>query len=423
MLRGQKAVVNSLTTSAGGETIEKSVIEQLGKRGNDLVLALDMELQQVVEKAIDKEIKEAGNSFVKDRSAYATFMDPRTGDILSMAGFWDPAGSDQTTTSNHIGNVNKSFEMGSSVKAASVLTGFQSGVTSPGTKFHDRPIHLPGAPTMSSYKNFGWVDDRRALEVSSNVYMFEIGMRMAGCYNPSTCSFPKLEEAYSQVRYNFSQFGLGVETGIDLPSTATGLTGGTALPGKLAYLMIGQFDTYTPLQLVQYIATIANDGYRMKPRLVTEIREPVSDRDDQGAVMQKFEPSILNRIDMKDAHIDRVKQGLRDVVTKGTASSRFANAPYQLAAKTGTAQVSVTVGEGSSRRSVEGNTHTFVGYAPYKNPEIAFAVVVPNVKLDSRGGTQGIAQDIAKDILDAYFEMKTVRNGPQKADQPVLEDM
>ncbi|MCM3761666.1 penicillin-binding protein 2 [Alkalihalobacillus oceani] len=420
VLRGQKAVMESITTSHGSQTVERSVNEKLGQRGNDLVLALDMELQQKVEESIEEEMRLAGNSFIRDRSAYAVMMDPRTGDILAMAGFNDPAGQDSSNYSDHIGNVNKAFPMGSAVKAASVLTGFQTGVTWPGNSFYDRPIDLPGTPIKRSYVpgGFGWVDDRKALEVSSNVYMFEIAMLMAGCHYPNNCNWNRnsINAAYDEARFNFSQFGLGTETGIDLPSTALGVDGGYQAGGNLLDLMIGQFDTYTPLQLAQYISTIANDGYRMKPRLVREIREPVSDKDEQGAVVQKFEPTVLNRIDMSDAHIQRVQQGLRDVVTgtRGTARSRFVDRPYQLAAKTGTAQVKV--GE------VEGNNQTFVGYAPYDNPEVAFAVVVPNVKLETRGGRQGMAQNIAQRMLDAYFDMKEERNGPEMVDSPVLED-
>ncbi len=430
VLRGQKAVLESITTSSAGQTVDRSVNERLGQRGNDLVLTVDMEFQQKLEEIIDAEMRRAGNSFIRDRSAYVVMMDPRTGDILSMAGYLDPAGQDRQNFSDHIGNVNKAFEMGSSVKVASVLTGFQSGVTNPGNSFYDRPIRLPGCGMEEFSKNFGWVNDREALERSSNVYMFEIAMRMAGCHyqQPNAgCGWTtnSINAAYDEVRYNFSQFGLGAETGIDLPSTSSGLSGGYQLPGNLLDLMIGQFDTYTPLQLAQYISTIANDGYRMQPRLVREIREPVSDRDQQGAVVQKFEPTVLNRVDMSEAYLNRVQQGLRDVVigSRGTARANFANSSYQPAAKTGTAQVSVTVGEGNNRRLISGNTQTFVGYAPYDNPEVAFAVVVPNVKLQQHGGRQGMAQNIAKEMLDVYFEMKEERSGPTMVDVPVLEDL
>jgi cell division protein FtsI/penicillin-binding protein 2 len=421
VLRGQKAVMESITSSNGGHSIERSVNEKLGQRGNDLVLSLDMELQQQLENIIEEEMKKAGNSFILDRSAYGVLMDPRTGDILAMAGFNDPAGQNRQSNADHIGTVTKAFEMGSSIKAASVLTGFQNGVAYPGKTFNDRPIRLPSTPEKKSVRNYGWVNDIRALEVSSNVYMFEIGMLMAGCNYPNNCRWTNLKGAYDEVRYSFSQFGLGAETGIDLPSTSTGLAGGSTIAGNLLDLMIGQYDTYTTLQLAQYISTIANDGYRMQPRIVTEVREPVSDRGELGAVIQKFEPSILNRVDMSDEYISRVQQGLRSVMTRGTASSRFANKPYQPAGKTGTAQVRVAVGEGDNRRLVDGNTQTLVGYAPFNQPEIAFAIVVPNVKLERNGGRQGMAQEIASKALDAYFDLKEVRNGPTKAARPILE--
>jgi cell division protein FtsI/penicillin-binding protein 2 len=430
VLRGEKAVVESITTRQGSQTIDRSVDERLGQRGNDLVLTLDMELQQRLEEILDEEMRAAGgNSFILDRSAYAVLLDPRTGDVLAMAGYWDPANQERSSYADHIGNVNKAFEMGSSVKAASVLTGFQAGVAAPGTRFNDRPIYLPGTPVKRSWNTsgFGWIDDRYALEQSSNVYMFEIGMRMANCrYSaPNTrCGWntESIERAYNEVRNSFLQFGLGSETGIDLPAYSSGLAGGTTVGGNLLDLMIGQYDTYTTLQLAQYIATIANDGYRMEPRLVREIREPAVNQGEQGAVIQKFEPTILNRIDMSDAHIRRVQEGLRSVMTRGTARSRFSGASYQPAGKTGTAQVKVAVGSGDNRRVIDGNTQTLVGYAPYHNPEIAFAVVVPNVRLERHGGAQGIAQKISKKALDSYFDMKEGRNGPAMEEQPLASE-
>ncbi|MBP3951253.1 peptidoglycan D,D-transpeptidase FtsI family protein [Bacillus suaedae] len=424
VLRGQKAVVESIMTSTGGQTIDSSVNEKLGQRGNDLMLTLDMELQQVTENAINNELSKPGNPFIRDSSAYVVLMDPRTGDILSMAGFLDNAGEEQTSTADHIGNVNKVFEMGSSVKGASVLTGYQEGIISPNSRLNDRVIRLPGGIEKSSFgKNeYGLINDRYALRVSSNVYMFEIGLRMMGCYNsnPMNCSFPTKStlESYEKVRYNFSQFGLGSETGIDLPSTSSGFIGEPGLPGTLLDLLIGQYDAYTPLQLAQYISTIANDGYRMKPRIVSEVREPVTDPEQIGAVLHKFEPTILNRVDMSDAFINQVQLGLRDVVTgaKGTANKTFGNKPYQLAAKTGTAQTALN--------GIKGNNQTFVAYAPFDNPEIAIAVVVPKVKLKGNGGRDGMAQNIAEEILDQYFiEMKKARQGPQKVAEPLLENV
>jgi cell division protein FtsI/penicillin-binding protein 2 len=422
VLRGQKAVLEKITKKTGGQAVFSETNERLGKRGYDLVLTLDMELQQQLEKIIEEEMKKTGKeSFIKDRSAYAVMMDPKTGDIFAMAGFWDPANQQNNNRNyaDHIGNVTKAFEMGSTVKAASVLTGFQSGVIQPGDVFFDEPIRLPATPVKKSWsQTLGAVNDVRALEQSSNVYMFQIGMRMAKCYYKGAnqhCGWntESIGQAYNEVRSSFSQFGLGSETGIDLPYSETGLRGGSEVGGNLMDLMIGQYDTYTPLQLAQYISTIANDGYRMEPRLVREVREPAINEDEPATVVQSFEPKILNRIDMSDVHIKRVQEGLRAVMTRGTAAKKFADASYQPAGKTGTAQVRVAMGEGTNRYFIEGNTQTLVGYAPYQDPEIAFAVVVPYAKLDDEGGQKGLAQEISDRALKAYFKLKKVRNGPK----------
>lgn len=402
MLKGIKAV---RTQSEAGKRQQHS-----GQRGNDLILSIDMELQQKLEAIIENEMINAGrHSFIEDRSAYAVILNPKSGDVLALAGFLDSG--DGTNSADHLGVVNKGFEMGSSIKAASVLTGFHEGVAQPGTQFNDRTIYLPSTPPKSTWNKtgFGWIDDLYALEQSSNVYMFEIGMRLANCYysaphTPCGWTSETIAEAYQTVRNSFSQFGLGTDTGIDLPTYFNGMEGENTNGGKLLDLMIGQYDTYTTLQLAQYIATIANDGYRMKLTLVKEVREPTTNPEEPGAVIQQFEPAVLNRIEMSDEHLERVKAGLRRVVTHGNAAARFAEIPqYEVAGKTGTAQVKIAVGE-ERKTVIDGETQTFVGFAPYSDPEIAFAVVVPHAKLDRHGARQGMAQHIAREIVKAYFD-------------------
>ncbi|WP_100372436.1 peptidoglycan D,D-transpeptidase FtsI family protein [Bacillus sp. FJAT-45037] len=419
VLRGQKGVVESITSTSGND-VNRSVNEQPGQRGNDLVLTLDMEMQQKLDGIIVDEINSKSNAFIKDRSAYAIMMDPQTGDILAMSGYNDSL----QNRNDQIGNVTKSFEMGSAVKGASVLTGFHLGVISPGQTVFDRPLDLPGNVRKRSYVNMGNVNDVKALERSSNVYMFEIAMRMAG-YNYGTSSgfnMTKVREAYNDTRYYFSQFGLGADTGLDLPVGSTGIDGGFSDPGNLLDLMIGQFDTYTPLQLAQYISTIANDGYRVKPRLVSEVREPRLVADEPGAVLHSIEPRILNRVDMSDDHIQRVQQGFHQVMqgSQGTGRNLFGNTSYNPAGKTGTAQVSVAVGERNNRRVIQGNNQILVGYAPYDNPQVAFAIIVPYTVRDNEAN---FAQSIGKKMLDEYFDLSEERNGPIKADEPSLEEV
>src|SRR5699024_10312892 len=92
------------------------------------------------------------------------------------------------------------------------------------------------------------------------------------------------DSSFNIMRNSFAQFGLGVKTGIDLPNEGTGYSGTDLMAGKFLDLSIGQFDTYTTLQLAQFISTIANDGYRMEPHVVKEIRQPSIDGVNLGAI-------------------------------------------------------------------------------------------------------------------------------------------
>ncbi|WP_096201268.1 peptidoglycan D,D-transpeptidase FtsI family protein [Bacillus sp. FJAT-45350] len=402
-LRGQKAVVENITSRG---SVVGSPIEQLGQRGNDLVLTIDMELQQQVEEIINREVDGARRSYIDDPTAYVVLMNPKTGEILSMAGY----------NNDHTGVINKAYAMGSAIKGATVLAGFQEGVVQPGTVIHDSPINLPGSPQFKSVANMGSINDITALERSSNVYMAHIVMRSAG-YNygqQGRIYLNQFTQALHDMRNYFSQFGLGTETGIDLPSESTGIVGPLRDAGNLLHFSIGQFDTYTTLQLAQYVATIANDGYRMQPHLVKEIREPGQSKDELGRVIYQNQPRVMNRVDMSDEHIQRVQYGFRQVMagSRGTGTGTFGNRPYQPAGKTGTSQVKVSVPYGERTRLVEGNNQTLVGYAPYNDPEVAFAVVIPHVKRDREGGDTQISRRIARAALDTYFELQQSRSGP-----------
>ena len=177
----------------------------------------------------------------------------------------------------------------------------------------DEPIKLKGTPTKSSWKTMGYINDLRALQVSSNVYMFKTALKIAGVNYVRDGSLDIKQEAFDKMRYYFRQFGLGVTTGIDLPNETAGQMGKGNQPGFLLDFSIGQYDTYTPLQLAQYISTIANGGYRMQPQIVKEIREPSAKPEEVGKVVQSIEPVVLNRVDMNEEHINRVKEGFRQV--------------------------------------------------------------------------------------------------------------
>ncbi|PEK58023.1 peptidoglycan D,D-transpeptidase FtsI family protein [Bacillus wiedmannii] len=411
VLHGTKKEVRSVADKQGN-TIRTEIVSE-GKSGKNLTLTIDMELQKKVEESIEKILKTyKGSESMLDR-AFVVMMNPKNGQVLSMAGKRLVEKDGKTEVEDYaLGTMTSSYELGSTVKGATVLTGFETKAITPGTYFYDAPMKFKGTKEKKSWKEFGNIDDLRALQVSSNVYMFHTALKIAGVDYVKNSSLNIKQEYFDKMRYYFRQFGLGVPTGIDLPNETAGQIGKKDnQPGFLLDYSIGQYDTYTPLQLVQYISTIANGGYRMKPQIVQEVREQTSQKDEIGKVVHAVEPIVLNKIDMKEEYINRVKEGFRKVFQEGdgTGVRAFQKASYKPAGKTGTAQT-VYGGESDIGRNEKGERRecynlTLAGYAPYDNPEVAFSVVVPWVINDK----SGINSDIGKEVLDAYFELKNKR--------------
>ncbi|WP_418909825.1 peptidoglycan D,D-transpeptidase FtsI family protein [Bacillus pinisoli] len=420
VLSGQKKVISNVTDKAGN-VLETQVVHE-GTSGNDLILSIDFALQAEVEKIVEEELlaaKKAGGATFLDR-AYVVMLNPMTGEVLSLAGKELVNENGQYTVRDHaLGTFTTAYTMGSAVKGATVLTGLQKGIIRPGESFYDRTMFFKGTPKKGSYATLGSLDDRNALKKSSNVYMFNIALRMMGVNYSPYMSLPLRPAALDEMRSYFHQFGLGVKTGIDLPSESTGYQGTLSNPGLMLDYAIGQFDTYTPLQLAQYISTIANGGYRLQPQLVKEIRQPTND-DQLGPVVKSFEPSVLNRIDMSDEYLGRVQEGFRRVMQEsgGTANAWFGSEPYRSynpAGKTGTAQSFIF--ERKNGKVITHSTYnlTLVGYAPMDKPEMAFSIVVPYLDRDNNPVNKKIGQR----ILAKYFELKN-QSGIGAADPNVI---
>ena len=309
-----------------------------------------------------------------------------------------------------LGNITTSYNMGSSVKGATVLTGYQQGAIKPGNYFYDTKLRIKGTPPKGSWKQFGSINDLTALKVSSNVYMFLTAINIAGGHYVPNAPLNINPNAFSTIRNSFAQFGLGVRTGIDLPNEMAGFKGTESTPGKLLDLVIGQYDTYTPMQLAQYVSTIANGGYRMQPHIVKEIRDPVNNNDELGPVVEENSPTVLDRINMKDEWIKRVQTGFKKVAMEpgGTAYSTFGGKPYTVAAKTGTAQAFYDGPDRMKYSQPQPTMNiTLVGFSPADNPEVAFAIVVPWAYQGSTGHTMN--KDIGAAVLDEYFKLKRER--------------
>lgn len=413
VLRGRKEKIQYTTTKTG-EVISSEVVVP-GERGKDLVLTIDIDYQQKVDDIVLSELKKArahsgANRYLED--ALAVVMNPKTGEILAISGWHYNRQKNQYENTPHK-VLYDAHRAGSTIKGATVLAGLDSGVISPGTTFYDSPIKIQGTPTKGSWTRLGAVNDISALKRSSNVYMFYIGLRMGGEYRypfPNNAKASFNIEGMQKIRNYFNQFGLGVKTGVDFPYEATGFVGPDPGPGKIMDFGIGQYDTYTTLQLAQYVSTIANGGYRVQPHFVKEIRSPGSNEDELGPVYKVNHPKILNQLEMDKSYIERVQRGFWQVFNEpgGTGYSQWRGRSYKPAGKTGTAENEVYE-ERNGRYVKVANSENLalVGYAPYDDPEVAFAVIIPN--LGAIRGQYPINHTIGKGLMDTYFEMKEKR--------------
>lgn len=406
VLRGRKEQIEYVTDK-NGAVIDTNILVP-GERGKDLVLTIDLEYQKKVDEIVQKELKNAieehprANKYLEE--ALVVVMNPKTGELLAVSGqHYDR--DKKEFDSSAIKALYDAHRPGSVVKGATVLTGLQSEVITPDQVFNDRPIKIAQTPEKGSWRNLGSVNDIDAIEQSSNVYMYFIAMRMGGVFHYERNMPLKVSvDTFQTMRNYFRQFGLGSETRVDFPYEETGFVG-TPTEGAGGLLMdyaIGQYDTYTTLQLAQYVSTIANDGYRVRPHFVKEIRNPSPYEDELGSIYQEFPPETLNKIEMDEEYIERVQEGFRRVFqgSHGTARQYFHDRDYDPAGKTGTAEEErYEDGEVTSVQNL-----SLIGYAPFEDPEVAFAIVVPG--LGDISGQYPINNLIGQQILDAYFDMK-----------------
>ena len=431
ILQGEKSVVKNLTNKKGQVVETMTTFD--GEPGKDLVTTIDNDLQKKAGEIVERhllEMKSYGASQLLDR-AFLVAMNPQTGELLSVVG--KKIEKDEETGKPYVvdysyGTFTTAYEAGSSVKAATVLMGYNEGVIKPGTVMVDSPMRIGNLTLNSLFNKSGsvMINDQTALERSSNVYMFKIAMGVGGrSYSPGT-RFSLDKGTLQTMRNEYAQFGLGVPTGIDLPGEAVGYQAEPDTDVKLLNLAIGQFDTYTPMQLAQYISTVANGGYRIQPRMLKEIRNPSQDGEHLGQLVDEVTPTILNKIENSAEEIAHVQEGLRRVYfgSAGSARSVFAGADFTAAGKTGTAQV-VYYGPQREKYGTDTINIVHVGYAPFENPEIAYAIIYPwattNFDLYLPQGNQ-----TARELLEAYFDLKknyaSEGISTSKVDKPIIKD-
>ncbi|MEB5783805.1 peptidoglycan D,D-transpeptidase FtsI family protein [Staphylococcus pseudoxylosus] len=396
ILKGKKKEMK-YTTDKSGEVIDSKVINP-GSRGDDLVLSIDIDLQKKTEEYLEKQISKLRSEGAKDMdNALIVVQNPNNGDILAMAGKQIDKNGD--LTDYDIGTFTSQFAVGSSVKGGTLLAGYQNNAINVGDQMVDEPLKFAGGLTKHSYFNQDGrktINDKEALMHSSNVYMFKTALKMAGSPYSANMTLPNdISEAGQKLRKGLNQVGLGVKTGIDLPNETNGqIEPLTDNPGNFLDLAIGQYDTYTPLQLAQYVSTIGNNGYRVQPHIGLEIRQ-ATNKDTLGPVKEKVKGKVLNRVNNSGEQIKQIQDGFEMAFNEkpGTGYQSFNDTEVPSAGKTGTAEV---FQNGESRVN-----STYVGYAPIKDPKLAFSIVYTNQPVPEPWLNGG---DLGRDVINYYFK-------------------
>lgn len=398
-LQGKRSV-KEIHLDKYGNMESVDTIEE-GSKGNNIKLTIDLAFQDSVDALLKSYFNsELGNGGAKySEGVYAVALNPKTGAVLSMSGLKHDLKTGELTPDS-LGTVTNVFVPGSVVKAATISSGWENGVLSGNQTLTDQPIVFQGsAPIYSWYKlAYGSfpITAVEALEYSSNAYVVQTALGIMGqTYQPNMfVGTSNLESAMGKLRSTFGEYGLGSATGIDLPDESTGLVPKEYNFANFITNAFGQFDNYTPMQLAQYVATIANNGVRLAPHIVEGIYDN-NDKGGLGELIQAIDTKEINKVNISESDMAILHQGFYQVshgtspLTTGRAFSD--GATVSISGKTGTGESYVAGGQ-------EANNTNAVAYAPTENPQIAVAVVFPhNTNL-----TKNVGPAIARDIINLY---------------------
>ena len=203
---------------------------------------------------------------------------------------------------------------------------------------------------------------------------------------------------FSIYRSMLASFGLGVKTGIDLPGEQIGIIGSTVADDLLLNLAIGQYDTYTPVEVLQYINTLAT-GNRTALSLMKEIKNGED-------VILSNKVEVLNKVDLNEEYLNRIREGLKMVLSEGTGKI-YVDASLNAAGKTGTSE-SFYDSDSDGLVDVATISSTFAGYFPADNPKYSVVVITPNISHNNGSndtmyyGASKITKDITNYIAENY---------------------
>ena len=375
-LRGKKAsyLINE------DNSLTKIVNEE---KGADLVLNIDIDLQMDIEKDLKNtmlELKKLKNTEYYNTS-YVIISNPNTGGINAIAGI-NLLNNDYKLphfVNKTVDILTKSFVVGSVIKGASQSVAY---------KYSQNP--------KCSFKSLGKINDITALKYSSNYYQFINAIRITGNNYQKNMKLDVTEDDFLKYRNVFHEYGLGVNTGIDLMEYVPN-QGSLIAPDLLLNLSIGQYDPYTPISLTQYINTIANGGNRLKLSIVKEVI-----KDNQ--VIQNNNGILLNHVSISSDDLNRIKEGFRQVLDHGTGYG-YIKLLYQPAGKTGTSETYMD-SDGDLKDDLKTITETSAMYFPYDNPKYSIVIISPNSShyLGKTSYIAPINSKISKKLTKNMFE-------------------
>lgn len=399
-------------------SITSEYISEEAVAGDDVILTIDAKLQEVAEKALEKNIKDIANGKygkkTGSKSGAVVAMNVKTGEILALASYPDyepglfvKGISQEKYDSYQEGNnmynraVSGMYAPGSTFKMAVALAGLETGKITPTSTINDTGVYPRGGNPVcwyyTSYRSgHGYLNVSQAIKHSCNYFFYELGYRVG----------------IDGIDKYASYLGLGRKTGIELqdetsgilasPKVAKEISGSDWYLGDTLSAAIGQtYNSFSPLQMAKYVSMLANGGKDIDVTLVKSIIKAdgseVSKDEINQFVNKKLGITNTNseKLDVKKENVQAILKGMKGVTSEsgGTAYSTFANFNITVGGKTGSAQIGINGEQGAHA--------WFVGFAPYENPEIAVVVLV------EKGGTGGYTASVAKEIMAEYFGMNT----------------
>ena len=394
ILKGEKAVYKL------GDN-NKLVLVKKGKKVTDIKLSIDIDLQRKIDKMLASELinaKKEANTDYFNRS-YVVIQNPNTGEIYSMSGKkLVYKNGKYKAYDNSEGTFLSTVTPGSVVKGASIMVGYTTGAIKIGDHMVDSCIGLYNLPPKCSWRNLGYINDLQALAYSSNVYQYKIAMKVGGFNYAYGKKLKIKKEAFDTYRNMFYRFGLGVKTGLDYPKEEDGYKSDNRAGDLLINYAIGQYDTYTTLQLSQYISTIANGGTRYKTRFLKEVVG------ENKKTLYEIKPVALNTLEVNKKYLNRVKKGLRGVMTYGTGIG-YMDTSLTPSGKTGTSESFIDL-DNDGVIDAESISNNFVGYAPSKKPVMSIAASFPDIQ-NPKGGKykSSVNQTVVAKSTKIFFSL------------------